>query len=735
MRARNDKTGVGRKDAPEEEESEQDVQQPLAQENQSWQQQLTGATIGKASVHIKSQDLSLLRPGECLNDNLVVGGAILIAGEGRSLQRSVYAFESHFLSRSLSMGTFDHKTVERWRKQVDVFQYDYVLFPICQNHHWYFVVVCHLASWRARQKTSGDLDGSPSRLESSDAVEPMLLILDPLGQQRPGVCYILKQYLKREAQVKDGLLLQDCDIGTVVAGCLALQSNGHDCGMNTLAYWELFCQSPAEYVRHTIQHQRSSRDLVSSKPCTRIRLDARQRLHNFLRRQYNRQASGQWLKLPSRQGLLVKASPVEALAHLRSSPFGSLTTKAVAVPGDLRSLDRVCVQHGSRSDRELDGVPWHLHVERLGCAIRRFVDAYLEHPLHMVESLKLQALADIECLDAALFGKDKNGCRALDMYSPPVRDYIQMCAYLSTAVMLMPRECASSLGPEIKQSQAQPVLLTQNTGDPFAQETGTFNGPESSRAAIDPPCDTLVYRFWNLLSHLHLAGTSARPGQPRRGLRALLEQAFHCGYILHDALATNPEYRLVFPSRGECFEKTTMAEICTGQTGGELVALCLRPGVHNASSQVVVRPVVVTMQIHRYDTAVERFPDNTSDARVKWSKDIKSDTSEGRLGGNFVNARNGTHLKKASVAREDVQSSQRSPADLTKVGCMASPPDQNQKDDPVSAVDVRKSPRIQQVEPNRREPWILESALNRKRLFSDANATQLSLDQPTKFTT
>ena len=729
---------MARTDATEEEEDVQDAHQPLSQDRQPWQKHFIGVTVGKASVDIMWEDLNFLRPEECLNDNLVVGGAILIAGECRCSQRSIYAFSSHFLTRSLSAGTSDYETVKSWKKQADLFRYDYVLFPICQNHHWYFVVVCHLASWRAWQRRRRDLNTSPSLQESGEAIKPMLLILDPLAQHRPSVCSILKQYVMREAQNKEGVSMQDSDIDTAVASCLPLQRDGYNCGIYTLAYWELFCQNPADFVRHTIQHQRSSRERVSSKPCAGIRADARQRLCGFLQRQHDRHVSGQLLKVPDRHGLLVEAPPVETLIHLRTSSFDSLTNKDVAVPGDSRSLQRVRVHYSSRSEPELDGVRWDLQLELLGRSIRQFVDAYLDHPLHVVQSSKPQALADIECLRAGLFGTGKHDCRALEVFSPPVRDYIQTCAYLSTAVMRGPQECTSSLGLETERSRAQPVRLFQHTGDPLARENNTGDGPELSRDATDRPSyDTLVDRFWNLLPHLPLAGTAARPGQPRRELRALLEQAFHCGHILQDALATNPEYRLFLPCHGERFEKATMSEVCTGQTGGELVALCLRPGVHVAASQVVIGPAVVTLQLPQCGPAVQGFPDGASDARVKGLNDIRSESSEERLGGALAEARNGTSLETFPVAGEDIPSSRQSLADLTQVDCVAAPRDQNPEgDSSVGAVDVRRSPRLPQVQPNdlSRVQWAPESPLKRKNFaFGGDHAIQVSLQQIRKY--
>ena len=720
----------------EEEENGQDVQdvqqQRLVQDCPPWQQPFTGVTVGKASVDIVWQDLNLLRHEEWLNDNLVVGSAILMAGEARSSQRLVYAFSSHFLSRSLSTGTFDYKWVKSWKKQADIFRYNYVLFPICQNHHWYFVVVCHLASWRASQRPLGHLDTSPSRQESSDAIRPMLLILDPLAQQRPEICYILKKYLKLEAQNKEDLLLQDSDIDIVVAGCLPHQRNNYDCGVDTLAYWELFCHNPANFVRHTIQDHRSSRDRVSSKPCTKLRADARQRLCDFLRRQYDRQARGQPLNVPTRDGLLVQACLVESSVNSHSRSIEPFPIKLAGASSASRPPERVLEQYDPPPDRNFGGVRWRLQLNRLGRSIRKFVDAYLDQPLHVAESPEPQALADIQCLRAAIFGTDEHDCGALNVFSPPVRDYIQTCAFLCTAVMLKPQEYASSLALRTQPSRAPGVHLSQKTDHPLAGENDTSAGTEASGDPTDHSHDTPVDRFWNLLPHLKFAGPTARPGQATWELRALLEQAFDCGHILQDALATNPEYRLSLPCHGDCFDKTTMAEVRTAQTGGELVAMCLQPGIQVASSKVVVRPAVVTMQLQQCRFAVQGFPDAGSDVRVIPLKDISFDSVEERLGSTPAVAKHTTNSEQSRVAGE--AESRQLVIDLTDY--VAAPRGKCWEDDAlVSAFNVRKSPQTQQLEPKERPPWPAEFPRKRKRLSSGVDdATQVSSQQTRKCT-
>jgi sentrin-specific protease 7 len=58
----------------------------------------------------------------------------------------VYFFNTHFYTAltGATKSRINHKAVERWTRNVDLFNYDFLVIPIHENSHWYLAMVCNL---------------------------------------------------------------------------------------------------------------------------------------------------------------------------------------------------------------------------------------------------------------------------------------------------------------------------------------------------------------------------------------------------------------------------------------------------------------------------------------------------------------------------------------------------------------------------------------------------------------
>jgi len=99
-------------------------------------QQISGKT-GETSL--TENDFAKFRHGNLLNDSIIDAylGLIKARSSAEALLPRVHAISSFFYKAS----TTDPKKVRRWVRQINLFEYDVVLFPISDGNHWATVVV------------------------------------------------------------------------------------------------------------------------------------------------------------------------------------------------------------------------------------------------------------------------------------------------------------------------------------------------------------------------------------------------------------------------------------------------------------------------------------------------------------------------------------------------------------------------------------------------------------------
>ncbi|KAG9310740.1 hypothetical protein JVU11DRAFT_9345 [Chiua virens] len=203
-------------------------------------------------VHLRDEDIQRLRPGELLNDPLIIIGMNLwladLRGKDPAMASRIHIFDSHFYTLLLKGTTLEdgYKRVCKWTAKFDLFSREYVMIPICDNNHWYLAIICNLRCMlstpnkHASRSSAGEF---PTRT--------YILILDSLDCRRKKVFNTLRQYLALEAKDKHKVPKVNEPIEQVVQ--VPRQKNSTDCGAYLLHFAKVFMAAPSKVFLRIIQ--------------------------------------------------------------------------------------------------------------------------------------------------------------------------------------------------------------------------------------------------------------------------------------------------------------------------------------------------------------------------------------------------------------------------------------------------------------------------------------------------
>ncbi|KAF9459469.1 cysteine proteinase, partial [Collybia nuda] len=191
-----------------------------------------------ARESVNDQDLSRLKPGQWLNDEIVNFYGAMILGRSEECKEnpgkwcesgdkalSVHYFSTFFWTK-LKEG-YEKSRLAKWTKKIDIFSKDVILIPINHNNaHW----------------TGAAINFRQKRIESYDS----------MGMRRDVVFQLLRSYLDSEHRNKKK---KPFDFTGWVDHSLEqepLQENGYDCGVFTCQFLQGLSRGD-EYVSCTQQ--------------------------------------------------------------------------------------------------------------------------------------------------------------------------------------------------------------------------------------------------------------------------------------------------------------------------------------------------------------------------------------------------------------------------------------------------------------------------------------------------
>ncbi|VVB10515.1 unnamed protein product [Arabis nemorensis] len=225
------------------------------------------------AVVVRKQDIELLKPRRFVNDTIIDFYIKYLKSRIPPEEQGRFHFFNCFFFRKLanldkgSPSTFGGKEayqrVQKWTKNVDLFEKDYIFIPINCSFHWSLIIICHPG------------ESVPSHVENPPRL-PCILHLDSIkGSHKDGLInifpspmhgfyheylkYIMSElltcprdhsYLREEWNARHG---NTSDFSRAPdLKCISLelpqQENSFDCGLFLLHYLDLFvAQAPAKF--------------------------------------------------------------------------------------------------------------------------------------------------------------------------------------------------------------------------------------------------------------------------------------------------------------------------------------------------------------------------------------------------------------------------------------------------------------------------------------------------------
>jgi len=181
-------------------------------------QKISGKTGG---MSLTGNDLATLRHGNLLNDSIIDAylGLIKARSSAEALLPRVHAISSFFYKAS----TADPKKVRRWARQINIFEYDIVLFPISNEKHWSIVVVDLNQSMVTYYDSLAFSDMEQSKEYANKYVQPVKNFIEAEALSRLNVENYFGNFK---------FCIQD----------EPLQNNAIDCGLFLCQFAKAYCQ-------------------------------------------------------------------------------------------------------------------------------------------------------------------------------------------------------------------------------------------------------------------------------------------------------------------------------------------------------------------------------------------------------------------------------------------------------------------------------------------------------------
>jgi sentrin-specific protease 7 len=201
------------------------------------------------AVVVRKQDIELLKPRRFINDTIIDFYIKYLKNRISPKERGRFHFFNCFFFRKLANldkgtpstcgGREAYQRVQKWTKNVDLFEKDYIFIPINCSFHWSLVIICH----------PGEL--VPSHVENPQRV-PCILHLDSIkGSHKGGLINIFPSYLREEWKARHENTTNDSSRAPNMQSIsleLPQQENSFDCGLFLLHYLDLFvAQAPAKF--------------------------------------------------------------------------------------------------------------------------------------------------------------------------------------------------------------------------------------------------------------------------------------------------------------------------------------------------------------------------------------------------------------------------------------------------------------------------------------------------------
>lgn len=213
---------------------------------------------------VTEHDYKTLGHNEYLNDNIINFYLTYLHQNLPAKQKDqIHIYSSHFYSRLKGSGrktpvvadkskskdvqtktTYAEQCYERvksWTKKIDIYSKKMLIFPICDEEHWFVIIVCNPGQVLS-QKNNSDFEKERRRQMKLEGrgCDPFLLVLDSLNSTHSTALSRIRSYLQFEYMEKKGYPLTfGRDKMEEKHPEIPQQPNSCDCGIFLLHYVEL----------------------------------------------------------------------------------------------------------------------------------------------------------------------------------------------------------------------------------------------------------------------------------------------------------------------------------------------------------------------------------------------------------------------------------------------------------------------------------------------------------------
>lgn len=202
--------------------------------------------------------LRCLEPNRKLNDTVIDFYLNHLLSNSKSMYRGQFHLFNTFLYRKLK--TLAHKSTVatssttppsfptnrrqrstselRWDKNVDIFEKNFLVIPVCDCDHWLLVIVCF-----------------PGHSPTHTYNKPCFVIFDSLGFKytkrfTEPIRTFLQQRWERDKAAKGKRNFLDREVYKELQAVVPRQSNAYDCGIHLLHNFEKFLEMPLSALGH-----------------------------------------------------------------------------------------------------------------------------------------------------------------------------------------------------------------------------------------------------------------------------------------------------------------------------------------------------------------------------------------------------------------------------------------------------------------------------------------------------
>jgi Ulp1 family protease len=203
------------------------------------------------TVELFMDNLKCLAPSTYLNDEVIQFYTAYLMADCCKEPGRLHVFDNYF--HNILRDTFNNdskgndldkwRQLNKWFNRINIFEKDFLIFPICLKEHWFAIVVCH-----PYEVKEFDVKSSGSR--HVQRRPPGILMLDSLGGQdelltREVRCFLDFEWRTRFTGTKDFFYHNLKQYHPK----LPRQTNSYDCGIFMLAYLRAFIQKPDRFYR------------------------------------------------------------------------------------------------------------------------------------------------------------------------------------------------------------------------------------------------------------------------------------------------------------------------------------------------------------------------------------------------------------------------------------------------------------------------------------------------------